>query len=54
MSPIVVGIIGILGLLLLLALRMQVGFCMVLVGFIGFGILCSFDSSFSIPGMEFL
>lgn len=53
MSPIVIGLIGIFLLLILLALRMRIGFCMALVGFLGFGILCSFKSSFSVLGMEF-
>lgn len=53
MSPIVIGLIGIFLLLILLALRMQIGFCMALVGFLGFDILCSFKSSFSVLGMEF-
>jgi tripartite ATP-independent transporter DctM subunit len=52
MSPIGVGIIGIFFLFFLLALRMQIGFCMAIVGFLGFTLLCSFESSFSILGME--
>lgn len=52
MSPLIVGIIGIFFLFLLLALRMQIGFSMALVGFLGFAILSSFNSSFSIMGME--
>ena len=52
MSPVFVGILGILFLFLLLALRMQIGFCMALVGFLGFAALGSFESGFSILGME--
>ncbi len=52
MSPVVIGIIGILFLFFLLALRMQIGFCMALVGFLGFAALGSFESSFAILGME--
>jgi tripartite ATP-independent transporter DctM subunit len=52
MNPIAVGIIGILVLFLLLALRMQIGFCMALVGFLGFAVLNSFEASFSVLGME--
>lgn len=52
MSPVLVGIIGILFLFFLLALRMQIGFCMALVGFLGFAVLGSFESGFSILGME--
>ncbi len=52
MDPIGIGIAGILFLFLLLALRMQIGFSMVLVGFLGFSVLVSFRSSFSILGME--
>ncbi len=52
MNPVVVGILGILFLFLLLALRMQIGFCMALVGFVGFAVLGSLNPSFSILGME--
>ncbi len=52
MDPVGVGIAGILILFLLLALRMQIGFSMALVGFLGFSALVSFGSSFSILGME--
>ncbi len=52
MSPVFVGILGILFLFLLLTLRMQIGFCMALVGFLGFAVLGSFESGFSILGME--
>ena len=52
MSPVTVGIIGIFFLFLLLALRMQIGFSMALVGFFGFTVLCSLEASFSILGME--
>jgi C4-dicarboxylate transporter, DctM subunit len=52
MNPIAVGIVGILVLFLLLALRMQIGFCMALVGFLGFAVLNSFEAGFSILGME--
>ena len=52
MNPVSIGIIGILLLFLLLALRMQIGFSMAVVGFLGFTVLVSFTSSFSILGME--
>jgi C4-dicarboxylate transporter DctM subunit len=52
LSPLIVGIIGIFFLFLLLALRMQIGFSMALVGFLGFAVLSSVNSSFSIMGME--
>ena len=52
MTPVGVGVAGILLLFLLLALRMQIGFSMALVGFLGFSALVSFKSSFSILGME--
>jgi tripartite ATP-independent transporter DctM subunit len=51
-SPLTVGIIGIFFLFLLLALRMQIGFSMALVGFLGFAVLSSLSSSFAIMGME--
>jgi tripartite ATP-independent transporter DctM subunit len=52
MSPVIVGVIGILFLFFLLAVRMQIGFCMALVGFLGFAVLSSPESSFFILGME--
>jgi len=52
MSAVTIGIIGILFLFLLLAMRMQIGFSMALVGFLGFAILGSIKPSFSILGME--
>jgi len=52
MEPISIGIAGILFLFLFLALRMQIGFSMALVGFLGFSVLTSFESSLSILGME--
>ena len=52
MSPLTVGVIGIFFLFLLLALRMQIGFSMALVGFLGFAVLSSLGSSFAIMGME--
>jgi tripartite ATP-independent transporter DctM subunit len=52
LSPLIIGIIGIFFLFLLLALRMQIGFSMALVGFLGFAVLSSVNSSFSIMGME--
>ncbi len=52
MSPLTVGVIGIFFLFLLLALRMQIGFSMALVGFLGFAVLSSLSSSFAIMGME--
>ena len=52
MSPVTIGILGILLLFLLLALRMQIGFSMALVGFLGFAVLNALKPSFSILGME--
>jgi len=52
MSAVTIGIIGILFLFLLLAMRMQIGFSMALVGFLGFAILGSIKPSFAILGME--
>jgi tripartite ATP-independent transporter DctM subunit len=52
MNPVTVGIIGILFLFLLLALRMQIGLSMALVGFLGFAVLGSLKPSFYILGME--
>jgi len=52
MSAVTIGILGILVLFLLLAMRMQIGFSMAVVGFLGFAVLSSTSSSFSILGME--
>jgi tripartite ATP-independent transporter DctM subunit len=52
MNPVSVGILGVLFLFLLLALRMQIGFSMAVVGFLGFTVLGSLHASFSILGME--
>lgn len=51
-SPIVAGILGIALLFALLAVRMQIGFAMALVGFLGFAVLNSFESSFAMLGFE--
>ena len=52
MSAVTIGIIGILFLFILLAMRMQIGFSMALVGFLGFAVLGSLKPSFIILGME--
>ena len=52
MSPFVVGVVGLFLLFVLLAAGMQIGFAMALIGFAGFWILNSFDSSFAVLGME--
>lgn len=52
MSPIIIGILGILLLFLLLAMRMQIGFTMALVGFLGFIVLNSFDAGMGVIGIE--
>ena len=52
MSPVTLGVIGIAAVLLLMALRMQIGFAMALIGFLGFAVLNSFPSAFSVLGHE--
>ena len=52
MNPVTIGIVGILFLFLLLTLRMQIGFSMALVGFLGFAILVSIKPGLSLLGME--
>lgn len=52
MSPVTVGIIGIFFLFLLLALRMQIGFSMAVVGFLGYALLGSLKPSFTVLGFE--
>ncbi len=51
MSAIVIGIVGIMVLFMLLALRMQIGFAMALVGFVGFTLLNSFEAGMGVLGM---
>ena len=52
MDPIWIGILGIIFLFILLALRMQIGFAMALVGFLGFWTLNSFESGLAVLGIE--
>jgi C4-dicarboxylate transporter DctM subunit len=52
MSPVSIGIIGIFFLFLLLALRMQIGFSMAVVGFLGYALLGSLKPSFTVLGFE--
>jgi tripartite ATP-independent transporter DctM subunit len=52
MSPVTVGFIGIFFLFLLLALRMQIGFSMAVVGFLGYALLGSLKPSFTVLGFE--
>ena len=52
MSPVTIGIIGIFFLFLLLALRMQIGFSMAVVGFLGYAFLGSLKPSFTVLGFE--
>lgn len=51
MSPEIVGIFGIVLLLILFGLRMQVGFSMLIVGFIGFSYLANTSSGLTLLGM---
>ncbi|MGD8227577.1 MAG: TRAP transporter large permease [Desulfobacteraceae bacterium] len=52
MSPVTIGIIGIFFLFILLALRMQIGFSMAVVGFLGYALLGSLKPSFTVLGFE--
>ncbi len=52
MSPVVVGILGILLLFVLMALRMQIGFAMALVGFLGFSVLGSADAALGVLALQ--
>jgi len=52
MSSILIGVVGILLLFLLLAMRMQIGFAMAFVGFIGFIILNSFEAGMGVLGLQ--
>lgn len=48
MSPITIGILGILIMLVIFLTRMSVAYVMALVGFVGFGILISFEGSLNL------
>lgn len=52
MTPVLVGILGIILLFILFALRMQIGFAMALVGFLGFFALNSFEAAIGVLGIE--
>jgi len=51
-SPEVIGLLGLLVLFILLAMRMQIGFAMALVGFVGFIILNNFQAAMGVLGLE--
>ena len=48
MSPTVIGVLGILIMLVIFLTRMSVAYVMALVGFLGFGILISFDGALNL------
>lgn len=52
MTPVAIGVLGILLLFLLMALRMQIGFAMALVGFLGFAVLNSMDAAMGVLGIQ--
>ena len=52
MNPVTIGLLGLLTLFLLLAMRMQIGFAMALVGFAGFAILGNFHAAMGVLGLE--
>ncbi len=52
MSPVTVGLLGLITLFFLLAMRMQIGFAMALVGFAGFIILNNFHAAMGVLGLE--
>ncbi len=51
MDPIIVGVAGIILMLLFLFLRMNIGFAMGIVGFVGFVLLTSLDAGISMIGI---
>src|SRR6056297_801551 len=53
MNPTVVGIVGIIALFVLVFSRMPVGFLMAIIGFLGFGLLTTFDASFNLLAKDF-
>ncbi|MFH1646718.1 MAG: TRAP transporter large permease [Chloroflexota bacterium] len=52
MSPEMIGFIGIIALVVLIFLRIWIGAVMVLIGFIGYGILAGWHSAFVVVGTE--
>jgi len=52
MTPTVIGIIGIAALFLLIFSRMPIGFIMIIVGFLGFGSIVSFDAGLSLVARD--
>ena len=51
MSPEIVGIIGIVFLFLFLGLRMHIGVAMALIGFVGVGVIVSFNAGLNLLGI---
>lgn len=52
MTPTVTGIIGITALFVLIFLRIPIGFLMIIVGFLGFGMIVSFDAAMKLVAMD--
>lgn len=52
MSPELIGALSIVALIILIFLRIWIGVCMVLIGFIGYGVLGSWDHALLHAGME--
>ncbi len=52
MTPTLTGIIGITSLFVLIFLRIPIGFLMIIVGFLGFGIIVSFDAAMKLVAMD--
>jgi C4-dicarboxylate transporter DctM subunit len=52
MSPELIGVLSIVALIILIFLRIWIGVCMVLIGFIGYGVLGSWNHALLHAGME--
>ncbi|HJX13546.1 MAG TPA: TRAP transporter large permease [Dehalococcoidales bacterium] len=52
MSPEMIGFIGIVALVVLIFLRLWIGAVMVLIGFVGYGVLAGWNSAFVVAGTE--
>ncbi|ABW67805.1 TRAP transporter large permease [Desulfosudis oleivorans] len=48
MTPTLIGVIGIFALFTLIFSRMPIGFLMAMIGFVGFGVIVSFDASMNL------
>ena len=53
MTPVTTGLLGFVVLVVLMFARIPVGFVMTIVGFVGFGLLASWDASLNLLARDF-